>query len=187
VGCLQRIATQYQAQGLQFSNVCCGPSPVIHSVYSCIEALHANTVFRPSPSDAVTHTHTNPNAPHAYPTHLVIYISYAACCPAVASQVHGFLSNPTSQAQSYWFLGTAALGTALLLLTMPRQVATIMLNGHPDGVVETLVRAAGASLVSTAAVKYTLKVRREGGREGGGHDLVCVARCVVSACSYCYA
>ena len=107
------------------------------------------------PSGAVMQSYTSPNIPTR------LYVTYAAACyPAVASQVHGFLSNPTSQAQSYWFLGTAALGTALLLLTMPRQVATVMLNGHPDGVVETLVRAAGATLVSTAAVKYTLKVSK---------------------------
>lgn len=78
---------------------------------------------------------------------------------AVAEQVHGFLSNPTSQAQSYWYLGTAALTTALLCLTVPGHVARFMLSGTPDAVVETLVRAAGATLVTSAAVKYTLKVR----------------------------
>lgn len=80
--------------------------------------------------------------------------------PAVASQVHGFLSNPTSQAQSYWFLGSAALATALLCLTVPGAVARVMLSGQPDAVVQTLVRAAGATLVTSATVKYTLKVRK---------------------------
>lgn len=77
---------------------------------------------------------------------------------AVASQVHGFLSDPTSQAQSYWYLGTAALVTACACLAVPGPVAGVMLNGTPDAVVETLVRAAGATLVTTATVKYTLKV-----------------------------
>jgi hypothetical protein len=33
-----------------------------------------------------------------------------------------------------------------------------MLAGTPDAVVKTLVRAAGATLITSAAVKYTLKV-----------------------------
>jgi hypothetical protein len=60
---------------------------------------------------------------------------------------------------SYWYLGTAALTTAVLCLVAPGPLASLMLNGTPDAVVRTLVRAAGASLVTSAAVKYTLKVR----------------------------
>jgi hypothetical protein len=60
---------------------------------------------------------------------------------------------------SYWYLGTAALTTAVLCLVVPGPLASLMLNGTPDAVVRTLVRAAGASLVTSAAVKYTLKVR----------------------------
>lgn len=58
---------------------------------------------------------------------------------------------------SYWYLGTAALTTAVLCLVAPGPLASLMLNGTPDAVVRTLVRAAGASLVTSAAVKYTLK------------------------------
>lgn len=75
----------------------------------------------------------------------------------VASQVQGILSDPVSQAQSYWYLGTAALVTAVACLAVPGPVASLMLNGTPDAVVETLVRAAGATLVTSATVKYTLK------------------------------
>lgn len=77
---------------------------------------------------------------------------------AVASQVHGFLSDPMSQAQSYWYLGTAALVTACACLAVPGPVASLMLSGTPDAVMETLVRAAGATLITSATVKYTLKV-----------------------------
>jgi hypothetical protein len=73
--------------------------------------------------------------------------------------MHGFLCDPVSQAQSYWYLGTAALVTAVACLAVPGPVASLMLNGTPDAVVETLVRAAGATLVTSATVKYTLKVR----------------------------
>lgn len=68
------------------------------------------------------------------------------------------MSDPDTQAQSYWYLGTAALTTALLCLTVPGPVASYMLAGTPDAVVKTLVRAAGATLITSAAVKYTLKV-----------------------------
>lgn len=75
----------------------------------------------------------------------------------VVRQVSGFMSDPDTQAQSYWYLGTAALTTALACLILPGPVASYMLAGAPDAVVKTLVRAAGATLITSAAVKYTLK------------------------------
>jgi hypothetical protein len=82
--------------------------------------------------------------------------------PPVVRQVSGFMSDPDTQAQSYWYLGTAALTTALACLILPGPVASYMLAGAPDAVVKTLVRAAGATLITSAAVKYTLKVGQAG-------------------------
>jgi len=78
---------------------------------------------------------------------------------SVARKVSGFMSDPNKQAMSYWYLGTAALTTALACLAAPGPFASFMFGGVTDPVVNTLVRAAGATLVTSAAVKYTLKVR----------------------------
>lgn len=72
----------------------------------------------------------------------------------------GFLSNPETHATGYWALGLVALGTAAACLILPGPFVSAMFGGSTtDSVVNSMVRSAGATLLTSATVKFTLKVR----------------------------
>jgi hypothetical protein len=71
----------------------------------------------------------------------------------------GFLSNPSTQSMAYWSLGSAAVATAAAALLLPGYFAGLMFCAATDPVVDSIARAAGATLIASATVKYTLKVR----------------------------
>jgi hypothetical protein len=79
----------------------------------------------------------------------------------------GLLSNTNSQAQSYWVLGSIAAATAVFALLAPGAFAGTIFQAPTDALVDTMTRMTGATLLASAATKYTLKVCDEGGRGGG--------------------
>jgi hypothetical protein len=71
----------------------------------------------------------------------------------------GFLSDPNTQSKAYWALGSAAVATAAAAMLLPGFFAGLMFGAATDPVVDSIARAAGATLITSATVKYTLKVR----------------------------
>eukprot|EP00775_Hariotina_reticulata_P012810 gene12810-12938_t len=69
----------------------------------------------------------------------------------------GLLSDANTQAKIYWVLGSVSLVTAVTALLLPAQCAGIMFGAAPDHVVQSIIRAAAATLLTTTIVKFTLK------------------------------
>eukprot|EP00882_Tetradesmus_deserticola_P025798 GHRQ01028367.1.p1 GENE.GHRQ01028367.1~~GHRQ01028367.1.p1 ORF type:complete len:264 (+),score=84.30 GHRQ01028367.1:154-945(+) len=69
----------------------------------------------------------------------------------------GLLSNPSTQSSAYWTLGSAAIATAAAAMLLPGVFAGLMFGAATDPVVDSIARAAGATLIASATVKYTLK------------------------------
>jgi hypothetical protein len=70
----------------------------------------------------------------------------------------GVLSDASTQATTYWVLGGMSLMTAVTALLLPAQCAGFMFGAAPDRVVQSIIRAAAATLLTTTVVKFTLKV-----------------------------
>eukprot|EP00882_Tetradesmus_deserticola_P007162 GHRQ01007541.1.p1 GENE.GHRQ01007541.1~~GHRQ01007541.1.p1 ORF type:complete len:412 (+),score=105.36 GHRQ01007541.1:881-2116(+) len=77
----------------------------------------------------------------------------------VSQSMTGLLSNPSTQSSAYWTLGSAAIATAAAAMLLPGVFAGLMFGAATDPVVDSIARAAGATLIASATVKYTLKVR----------------------------
>lgn len=75
----------------------------------------------------------------------------------VSHEMSGFLSSCSTQSQSYWTLGTIAAATAVVALAAPSLFASTIFQTSTDAVVDTMVRMTGATLITSAATKYTLK------------------------------
>jgi Na+/proline symporter len=87
----------------------------------------------------------------------------------------GFLSDPNTQSKAYWTLGSAAVATAAAAMLLPGFFAGLMFGAATDPVVDSIARAAGATLITSATVKYTLKVCAPIGFHGcdHGHLMTC--------------
>ncbi|WIA30867.1 hypothetical protein OEZ86_000922 [Tetradesmus obliquus] len=75
----------------------------------------------------------------------------------VTRTMAGFLSDPATQSKAYWTLGSAGVATAAAALLLPGYFAGLMFGAATDPVVNSIARAAGATLIASATVKYTLK------------------------------
>jgi hypothetical protein len=80
----------------------------------------------------------------------------------VTHRVSGILSSPSTQAACYTLLASTAALAAPAALLAPGRLCVALLGGDaaadPSGAAVALARVAGATLLTSASVLYTLRV-----------------------------